>query len=224
MTSFNHEGHNLGYALIVANGASCSKQLMSQLLADNPYIIILDGAIHRYIETNFPCHALLGDFDRNEIQFDEIQRVYPDLHIQQVIDQEKTDLEKAIDFLIERNYQQVDIIWATGKRADHTITNITNLCRYRGKIKARILDDFSTIELLPRIPEAYKKDYTKGTPISLIPIGTVTGITTKNLLYPLSNETLTMGYRTGSSNEILADGTMEISYETGDLLLMECND
>jgi thiamine pyrophosphokinase len=33
-------------------------------------------------------------------------------------------------------------------------------------------------------------------PISLIPIGHVTGIHSENLFYPLQDETLTIGYRT----------------------------
>ena len=70
----------------------------------------------------------------------------------------------------------------------------------------------------------YEKWYVAGTPISLIPIGQVDGITTKNLKYSLDNESLTMGYRSGSSNEALSDGIVSITHSSGDLLLMECWD
>ena len=63
-----------------------------------------------------------------------------------------------------------------------------------------------------------------GTPLSLIPVGIVGGLCTQNLKYNLHHETLTLGYRTGSSNEALHDGQVKISYTTGDLLLMECHD
>ena len=72
-----------------------------------------------------------------------------------------------------------------------------------------LLDDYSKIFLLPRF---YEKWYVAGTPISLIPIGQVDGITTKNLKYSLDNESLTMGYRSGSSNEALADGIVSITH------------
>jgi thiamine pyrophosphokinase len=84
-----------------------------------------------------------------------------------------------------------------------------------------ILDDHSKVFLLPK---KFKKWYTKGTPISLIPIGEVNGIITHNLKYSLQNESLKMGYRSGSSNEVQEDGIVTINHVDGDLLLMECND
>ena len=41
---------------------------------------------------------------------------------------------------------------------------------------------------------------------------------------PLKNDTLTIGYRTGSSNHVLQDGIVIIEHNEGDLLLMECID
>ena len=58
----------------------------------------------------------------------------------------------------------------------------------------------------------------------LIPIGDVEGITTQNLFYPLRNEQLSIGYRTGSSNHVTQDGIVKIEHTEGDLLLMECFD
>jgi thiamine pyrophosphokinase len=43
-------------------------------------------------------------------------------------------------------------------------------------------------------------------------------------VYPLENDTLTMGYRTGSSNAVANDGIVTITHTDGDLLLMECID
>ncbi len=74
------------------------------------------------------------------------------------------------------------------------------------------------------LPNKFEKWYTKNTPISLIPIGKVSGISTQNLFYPLYNEELTIGYRTGSSNHVTEDGIVKIEHSDGDLLLMECFD
>ena len=123
--------------------------------------------------------------------------------------------------MYERNIPAVNVVWATGKRADHTITNLTNIVNYRDKLKIVIIDDHSKVFLLPR---KYEKWYTEKTPISLIPIGEVTGIHSTNLNYPLKEDTLKMGYRTGSSNFVAKDGIVVIEHETGDLLLMECLD
>jgi thiamine pyrophosphokinase len=207
-------------ALIIANGASCSEELLGQLLEWSPLVIVLDSAIERVLELGIKVDVLLGDFDRGFNPEYYLEKQYP-LEIVHTPNQDKTDLEKAFDYLIEKGHKAVNVIWATGKRADHTITNITSIVKFRNQIKIVLLDDHSKIFLLPN---TFEKWYTKNTPISLIPIGEVTGIHSKNLFYPLENYSLTIGYKTGSSNHVTEDGIVSISHEKGDLLLMECWD
>ncbi|WP_338408521.1 thiamine diphosphokinase [uncultured Flavobacterium sp.] len=207
-------------ALIIANGASCNIELLGQLLEWSPLVIVLDSAMDRVLELGIKVDVLLGDFDRGFDPNYYKEKQYP-LEIVHTLDQNKTDLEKAFDYLIERKIPAVNVVWATGKRADHTITNITNITQYRDTLKIVVLDDHSKIFLLPK---KFEKWYPANTPISLIPIGNVTGIHSKNLFYPLENDTLTIGYRTGSSNHVTADGLVRIEHKGGDLLLMECWD
>lgn len=207
-------------ALIIANGAACSNELLGQLLEWSPLVIVLDSAIERVLELGIKVDVLLGDFDRG---FDpEYYRSlqFP-LEIIYAPDQNKTDLEKAFDYLIEKGHKAVNVVWATGKRADHTIVNMTNIVRFQKELKIVILDDYSKIFQLPK---RYEKWYPARFPISLIPVGTVNGITSTNLDYLLHNETLTMGYRTGSSNHVAQDGIVIIEHKDGDLLMMECFD
>jgi thiamine pyrophosphokinase len=207
-------------ALIIANGAACSSELLGQLLEWSPLVVVLDSAMERVVELGIKVDVLLGDFDRGFDANYYKETHYP-IEIVPTPDQDKTDLEKAFDYLYARNIPAVNVVWATGKRADHTITNLTNIVNYRDKLKIVIIDDHSKVFLLPR---KYEKWYTEKTPISLIPIGEVTGIHTNNLHYPLNDDTLKMGYRTGSSNFVAKDGIVVIEHETGDLLLMECLD
>lgn len=207
-------------ALIIANGASCSFELLGQLLEWSPVVVVLDNAIDRVLQLDIKVDVLLGDFDGD---FDpEIykEKQYP-LEIVHTPNQEKTDLEKALDYLVEKGHKAVNIVWATGKRADHTLANITNIVSYRDKIKIVIIDDHSKIFLLPK---RFEKWYPAQTSISLIPVGKVTGITSENLFYSLQNEDLILGYRSGNSNHVAQDGLVTITHETGELLLMECID
>jgi thiamine pyrophosphokinase len=207
-------------ALIIANGASCSFELLGQLLEWSPIVVVLDNAIDRVLQLDIKVDVLLGDFDGD---FDpEIykEKQYP-LEIVHGPNQEKTDLEKALDYLVEKGHKAVNIVWATGKRADHTLANITSIVSYRDKIKIVIIDDHSKIFLLPK---RFEKWYTANTPISLIPVGKVTGITSQNLFYSLQNDDLILGYRLGNSNHVAQDGIVTITHETGDLLLLECID
>ncbi len=207
-------------ALIIANGAACHEELLGQLLEWQPLVIVLDSAIERVIDLNIKVDVVLGDFDRGFKPEEITASQYP-IEIIHKPDQNKTDLEKAFDYLIERGIPAVNVVWATGRRADHTITNLTNIVSYRNLLKIVIHDDHSKIYLLP---QKFQKWYPAKTNISLIPIGVVSGITTKNLLYPLNDESLTMGYRTGSSNAVMEDGLVTINHTNGDLLLMECVD
>lgn len=207
-------------ALIIANGAECSMELLGQLLEWSPFVVVLDSAIERVLQYNIKVDVLLGDFDRGFDPEYYREKQYP-LEIVYAPDQNKTDLEKAFEYLIEKGHKAVNVIWATGKRSDHTITNITNIVRFKNQLKIVVLDDHSKIFLLPK---KFEKWYTKDSIISLIPIGTVENIQSENLYYPLKNDILTLGYRTGSSNHVHQDGMVLVTHEKGDLLLIESFD
>ena len=113
-------------ALIIANGASCNPELLGQLLEWSPLVIVLDNAIERVHELNIKVDVLLGDFD-NEFDASSFIALQQPIEVVRTPDQNKTDLEKAFEYLIERKIPAVNVIWATGKRTDHTITNLTSI-------------------------------------------------------------------------------------------------
>ncbi len=207
-------------ALIIANGEECSQELMGQLLEWQPTVVVLDGALDRVLKLGIKVDVLLGDFDRLQNIEEKVAGQQP-IEIVHTPNQNKTDFEKGIDYLIENGHKAANIIWATGLRADHAIANITNMVKYKETINLVMWDNHSKI--FP-INKSFKKWYAKGTPISLIPIGEAGGIITQGLKYNLNNEALTMGSRMGNSNEADADGVVKIEYAKGDLILMECED
>lgn len=207
-------------ALLIANGEACNPELLGQLLEWSPTVVVLDSAIWRVLDLGIKVDVLLGDFDRN-LDLDSIRAQQYPLDIVHTPDQNKTDLDKGIEYLIERGYPAVNIVWATGRRADHSLTNMTNIVRYKNQIRIVVIDDYSRI--FPLVGR-FEKWYEAGTPISLIPVGTVTGFTSEGLKYNLQDATLTLGYYTSSSNEVAEDGFVRIDAQTGDLLIMECWD
>lgn len=207
-------------ALIIANGQSCSFELMGQLLEWSPVVMVLDGAIHRVLELGIKLDIVLGDFDKTE-NWDELLANQQPVQVVHTPDQNKTDLEKGLDFLIAKGHKAVNILWATGKRADHHINNLSTLAKYKDQITIVMLDDHSRIF---NLPNQFTKWYTANQNISLIPLGSVYGLTTKGLTYNLQNEDLHLGQRTSSSNKTEEDGLIAINFDSGNLLLMECND
>lgn len=207
-------------ALIIANGESCSTELLGQLLEWSPFIVVLDGAINRVLELGIKVDVLLGDFDSKNHAIEQVQHIQQ-LEIVHTPDQHKTDLQKGIEFLIARGFDAVNIVWATGRRADHNLSNITDIVRYKSRINIVLLDDYSRIYQLPK---RFQKWYPADTPLSLMPVGVVSGVSTSGLSYNLQNDVLTLGYRTSSSNSAAADGLVVIEHGEGDLLMMECKD
>ena len=221
MSSHHIVRDNQEPALIIANGADCGDDLLQQLMEWSPYVLALDGAVHRLLERNIRFDAWLGDFDSGAgvdemalSKMGDIRRIWAE-------DQDKTDLEKGIEFLISKGHVAANIIWGTGRRADHTINNMATLWRYHDQVTLSLLDDHSRVYPLNR---QFKKWYPAGTAISLIPVGYASGINSSNLEYSLLNHRLELPHSTGSSNRVLEDGFVEITYAEGHLLMMECFD
>lgn len=207
-------------ALIIANGAECSDSLLSQLLEWSPHVMVLDGALDRVIERQIKFDTILGDFDSVHNIEQKVADFQP-VNVVQAIDQDLTDLQKGINFLLEKGHTGIHIVWGTGRRADHTLGNFVTLAHFWPNTNIVMYDDHSRVYCLPR---KFRKYYPAGTPISLLPIGTGKGITTKGLKYALNDEDLTIENRIGTSNEVVTDGMVEIEYKDGILLMMECWD
>lgn len=209
------------FALVIANGEDCDTVLTTSLAQKATCVIVLDGAMHRFQKMRLRADILLGDFDGNGHDTASLKALFPNLQIVHTPDQEFTDFEKGIWHAASLGFTTIIGIWATGRRADHSFSNVANLIRFPEHLHIELLDNHSRIY---RIPKQFSKVFQKGDVISLVPIGTVSGIVTKNLKYPLNNETLILGIRNGSSNEALEDGLVTITYERGEMLLMECYD
>ena len=217
MSSHHIVRENQEPALVIANGEACSRALLDELLEWSPLVVVLDRAMPRVVALGIKVDVLLGDFD-GDFNAELYQQAQYPLEIVLAADQDKTDLEKAFDYLVKRGFSAANVVWATGRRADHALNNITCLAAYRETLQITLYDDFSKIFLLPR---AFKKWYAKDQIISLMPIGSVSGISSKNLFYPLEGILLKLGYKTGCSNHVAEDGFVEISHPDGDLLLIE---
>jgi thiamine pyrophosphokinase len=211
-------------ALLIANGLSCKHELLEELLEWSPFVVVLDGAITRVVDLGIKVDVLLGDFDRNELSLEELKRSQYPIEIIPMEDQEKTDLQKGLEFLILRGFPAVNIIWATGLRMDHTLANVFNLVKYKNDINIVMFDDHSKIIPLKSFPHTYEKWYKAKTIISLLPMPFAEGIETQNLLYPLNKESLVIGERLGNSNEVENEGLVKIQYTNGNLFILECHD
>ena len=202
-------------ALIIANGQSCSHALLNQLIEWCPFIVVLDGAYNRVQKLEIKPDVVIGDFDSIELINNDIDVEFIKIH-----DQSTTDLEKGITYLKDKGYKNINVVWATGKRLDHTLNNISILAKY-SEISIVFYDDFSKAFL---VPKSFSKRYKMNTAISLVPLGTVSGISSSNLKFELDNTTLSFGTNSGTSNSVLENGVIHIKYRSGNLVLIESRD
>ncbi len=197
----------LQHIVIVANGEPPSAELLDSALTPNTMLVAVDGGL----ET---CHAygktpdlITGDFDSTKLLqiYDHVEQLYTE-------NQDKTDLEKALDYILTFPITKITVLGALGKRLDHSLTNLILLTRY-----PKIITFETDLE------SCFALDYTtdlqcqKGQTLSLIPFnGPVTGIETSGLKWELNDGTLDKEF-VGISNVCLEE-EISISFETGDLV------
>ena len=180
----------------------------------------MDGALEHVYRLGVKVDVWLGDFDR-EIVLDEMD--FSTYTMKRVFtpNQDKTDLEKAFEYLLEEGHSAVNVVWATGKRMDHTLNNFHSMVRYADRLKIVMIDDYSLMYPLPKV---FEKWYPAKTPLSIMPLGEAYQVKSSGLLFELDHEKLALGLQTSSSNESKQDGLVKITYQSGALLMMECHD
>ena len=87
------------YGVIIANGAACSELLLNTSLSKATMVVVLDAAIERVVELGIKPTVLLGDFDR-KFNFSIYKEKYPEIEIIHIVNQDKTDLEKAFEIYL----------------------------------------------------------------------------------------------------------------------------
>lgn len=198
--------------LIIANGQSEPKTFIKTCAKEADFILALDGGADTALKAGIMPNLVIGDLDsisqnaKNKIGQEKLLKVSR---------QDNTDLEKGLDFAKYLKVPSITIICAGGGRLDFTLSNFSSVFSYIDK--AQIIFKTSTCDIYP-IKKSAKFTCPKGSKVSLVPMGTTTGLTLKNLKYPLKNATFKIG-QTAVSNIALKDN-FEVSFKKGQLLVI----
>lgn len=178
------------------------------------FIACTDGAFHYLKQLGFPLEKLdfiSGDFDSHS---GADENVYEDKFIY-TPDQNKTDFHKALDIILEKGYQNIDVFGGSGGEQDHFLGNLTVAYSFKENLNIKFYDEFSEYFF---VPKSVVLKNVKDKLISLYPFPTAENITTKGLNWSLSNENLSVTTRIGTRNFAIED-EVSIKYEKGDLLV-----
>jgi thiamine pyrophosphokinase len=200
-------------ALLIANGVLPRQRVVRELASSSDLIACADGGTRHALRLGIQPDIVIGDLDSLSAT---MRRHLKQAKIVESADQNKTDLEKAILFLLRLKAKHITVVGATGKRIDQTLANIALLVKYRRKTRLTFVDPTGEIEIVQSRTKFLAK---VGTTISLIPTSKPVRVTTKGLRFALKNEMLEFGSR-GVSNEVIAP-TIEIRVRGGALFLVK---
>jgi len=199
------------HALVFANGEPPSAALVEELLKSADLVVAADGGADKALAYGVSVDAVVGDLDSVSAN---ARSVLPESAFHRVTATDRSDMEKAVEFCIDRGAESVDFVGAGGGRADHALANLSVLTLFRGRARVRLIDDLFEVSLVDREATV---DAPVGTVVSLVALGTCRGVTTRGLRWDLDDATLTFGTH-GIHNEVAVPPATVLVHE-GDLLL-----
>jgi thiamine pyrophosphokinase len=137
-------------------------------------------------------------------------------------EKDMTDAEIAAELAMEKGYDEIVFIGATGTRLDHSLSNIMMLKSLleRG-VKGIIVNEHNEVMVIDKHVTLIREENYKVTLLPLTEI--VEGVSTKGLYYELKDATLKMGSSFGVSNEFSEDAA-EVTIKKGLMLVIKARD
>ena len=98
------------------------------------------GAADKLIDFGRRPHIIIGDFDSTSINKEDRRGEWIE-----VLDQNKTDLEKTIEWCIMNGVKKIFLLGSGGEREDHTTGNLFTLAKYHDDIKCDMITNYAKI-------------------------------------------------------------------------------
>ena len=163
-------------ALIIDGEFPVNKKLIDKIKSSD-MIIAVDGAANTLIDNGIIPNVAVGDFD--SIDSSSKDNIATIVHME---NQNKTDLEKTLDWCIDHNYLCLSIFGISGQSEDHFLGNFFIINEYADSIDCIIYTDYSTIT--PCIGKTTFKSF-DGETVSIVSFEQENKVTSTNLEYPL---------------------------------------
>jgi len=168
--------------ILFGNGEIPKHKIPIQKLKQSGTIISVDGGADKLKTLGLQSHIILGDLDslkNKKSNYDSL--------IIELKNQNKSDLEKSLQWCISKGIKKLSLLGFSGKRDDHAIASILLLNTYSKNIELNYYSDYCKIHFL----NGNKKFKSfQGQIISILSINSSTQIKTKGLKYALNNDIL----------------------------------
>lgn len=178
-------------------------------LYEGAFTVAADGGVVNARKNGITPDVVLGDGD--SIEPDDIAGL---VYIN-APDQNYTDFEKSLQFLVSKGFTDIDVFCFSGGRTDHMLSGLSVAAAYRDKARLRIFSGSVVMELLPRSAELKAP---VGTRLSLIPYPRADGVTTSGLVWEVEGE-MELGALVSISNRTRA-ASVVLRHTSGSLFLV----
>jgi thiamine pyrophosphokinase len=181
------------------------------------FLIATDGAANGLIELGIIPHIIIGDLD----SFDS-SLLPENAHSQiiQIVDQEKNDFEKALDYCLEKNLLDIAIFGIHGGDFEHSLNNVSVLWKYVEHFSNMTIIDSRSRIAIPVFFDMMSDELFPQEIISLIPFPHAR-LSTQGLQWNLLDEVLELSKREGARNSSLGN-SIQIQNHEGRFLFF-CN-
>lgn len=200
-------------AIIFSNGELADLSRVKKLIKKTDLLVGVDGGTKHIYKLGLKPDIIIGDLD-------SIKAIPKDVPVLKLIDQDKTDTLKALEYVVKLGYKEVVLTGFLGRRLDHMISNLMVMAKL--PIKVSIIEGNQEIFFCKNKTEIIGK---KSDLISLIPLlGDCQGVTTVGLKWRLQGCSLQVGQSRGVSNVMLGKSA-QVSLKKSCLLVIHtCKD
>lgn len=189
---------------------------------DAGFIISADSGARHCLMMGIVPDMLVGDFDSvGSEDFSALKNAGAEV-VRYPKEKDMTDSELAVDIALERGCSKVILLGAAGSRLDHSVSNLFLLKKLLDAgVDGFIADEKNEVRLI-RDSITLKRE--NGVYVTLLALsGSVSGVTTRGLYYPLDNAILYQGSSRGVSNRFSEDEAY-VEVKDGDLLVILSHD
>jgi len=205
---------------IIANGEKPDREVLRRALSGMGMVIAADGGSEHCRNLGVIPDVIIGDLDSTS---EHTKEIFPDSEIIHIMNQENSDMEKAIEYAMAYKPVRMNIVSALGKRTDHLLANILvfyHLNRFEKfkDVEIHIYDNYGELRFLASGRHIISSK--KGRTVSFFSLGDISNLTLQGFRYNLENYE-SKGYFSGLSNVYELDKCV-VEFSGSRLIWYEC--
>ncbi len=199
-----------GKAILLANGKAPRKSFF-RFAKEHGFetIICADGGANSAKKMGIMPNAIIGDLD--SVSSHVVKEFSSSSKIIHLIDQDTTDMEKALIYCVEKGITEVLLAGVTGTRLDHSLANLSLLQRFMTTLSITLMSEDS---LLTSVSSSKSFICNPGDVFSIYGFGQEAIVSTQGLKYELNESPIRFGAFDSTSNTAVS-GNVTVTIQNG---------